>query len=161
MSNQDLYSNNPLQGVKLEQVVEELVEQYGWELLHAYLQLNCFKNNPDIKSAVKFLRKTEWAQQKVDNFYLYRLKNLPRPDDVQYELPPRDRIIPEGDKPGEPCELSFSDAKRIQEKKAAKQLAKQSGIGTEANNRTFADCSINGRTCFTGRRSRAGQNPAY
>ena len=35
-----------MQGVKLEQVVEELVEQYGWELLHAYLQLNCFKNNP-------------------------------------------------------------------------------------------------------------------
>ncbi|MGB2706999.1 MAG: VF530 family DNA-binding protein, partial [Pseudoalteromonas nigrifaciens] len=52
MSNQELFSNNPLQGVKLEQVVEELVEQYGWELLYAYLQLNCFKNNPDIKSAV-------------------------------------------------------------------------------------------------------------
>ena len=86
MSNQELFSNNPLQGVKLEQVVEELVEQYGWELLHAYLQLNCFKNNPDIKSAVKFLRKTEWAQQKVDNFYLYRLKNLPRKAHLVYRL---------------------------------------------------------------------------
>jgi len=75
MSNQDLYSNNPLQGVKLEQVVEELVEQYGWELLHAYLQLNCFKNNPDVKSAVKFLRKTQWAQEKVDNFYFLRIIN--------------------------------------------------------------------------------------
>lgn len=124
MNNKELYANNPLTGVKLEQVVFELVEQYGWELLHAYLQINCFKNNPSIESTVKFLRKTVWAREKVENFYLYRLKSLPKPDDVQYELPPRDRIIPEGHVPGEPSELSFSDAKRIKEKKAAKDRAR-------------------------------------
>ena len=134
MSNEDLFGNNPLQGVKLEQVVSELVDHYGWELLHAYLLLNCFKNNPDIKSAVKFLRKTQWAQDKVENFYLYRLKNLPKPDDVQYELPPRDRVIPEDHKPGEPCELSFSDAKRIQAKKEAKDRARTRKQRSNASN---------------------------
>jgi len=124
MNNKDLYASNPLTGVKLEQVVIELVDQYGWEILHAYLQLNCLKTNPSIESTVKFLKKTVWAQEKVENFYLYRLKNLPKPDDVQYELPPRDRIIPEGQVPGTPCELSFTDAKRIQEKKAAKDRAR-------------------------------------
>lgn len=134
MSNEELFGNNPLQGVKLEQVVSELVDQYGWELLHAYLQLNCFKNNPDLKSAVKFLRKTQWAQDKVENFYLYRLKNLPKPDDVQYQLPPRDRVIPADHKPGEPCELSFSDAKRIQAKKEAKDRARTRKQRSNASN---------------------------
>ena len=50
---------------------------------------------------------------------------MPKPDDVQYELPPRDRVIPADHKPGEPCELSFSDAKRIQAKKATKQRARE------------------------------------
>ncbi|MBQ4848189.1 VF530 family DNA-binding protein [Pseudoalteromonas sp. MMG013] len=134
MNNKDLYRSNPLTGVKLDQVINELVEQYGWELLHAYLQLNCFKNNPSTESAVKFLKKTVWAQEKVENFYLYRLKNLPKPDDVQYELPPRDRIIPEGHVPGTPCELSFSDAKRIQEKKAAKDRARTRKQRSSAQN---------------------------
>ena len=62
MSNKEIFSNNPLQGVGIEQVVIELVEQYGWELLHAYMRLNCFKTNPDVTSAVKFLLKTKLAQ---------------------------------------------------------------------------------------------------
>ena len=134
MSNKEIFSNNPLQGVGIEQVVTELVEQYGWELLHAYMRLNCFKNNPDVKSTVKFLRKTQWAQEKVENFYLYRLKNLPRPDNVNYELPPRDRVIPADQKPGEPCELSFTDAKRIHAKKEAKQQARTRKQRSSASN---------------------------
>ena len=134
MSNKEIFSNNPLQGVGIEQVVIELVEQYGWELLHAYMRLNCFKNNPDVKSAVKFLRQTQWAQEKVENFYLYRLKNLPRPDDVNYELPPRDHVIPADQKPGEPCERSFTDAKRIHEKKEAKQKARARKQRSNASN---------------------------
>ena len=134
MSNKEIFSNNPLQGVGIEQVVTELVEQYGWELLHAYMRLNCFKNNPDVKSAGKFLRKTQWAQEKVENFYLYRLKNLPRPDDVNYELQPRDRVIPADQKPGEPWELSFTDAKRIHAKKEAKQQARTRKQRSSASN---------------------------
>jgi len=118
MSSKNIYENNPLHGTKVETVLNELVDHYGWEILHAYLNLNCFKTNPSIISSVKFLRKTAWAQEKVDAFYLYQFKNLPRADDEQFLLPPRDRIVPATDKPGTPTELSFEDAERLREKKA-------------------------------------------
>jgi len=118
MSSKNIYENNPLHGVKVETVLAELVDHYGWEILHAYMNLNCFKTKPSIESSVKFLRKTAWAQEKVDAFYLYQFKNLPRADDEQFLLPPRDRIVPTKDKPGTPVELSFEDAERLREKKA-------------------------------------------
>jgi len=118
MSSKNIYENNPLHGVKVETVLAELVDHYGWEILHAYMNLNCFKTKPSIESSVKFLRKTAWAQEKVDAFYLYQFKNLPRADDEQFLLPPRDRIVPANDKPGTPVELSFEDAERLREKKA-------------------------------------------
>lgn len=52
------YKNNPLHGVSLKTVVTELVEHYGFEILFAYLNINCFKNNPSIDSSIKFLKKT-------------------------------------------------------------------------------------------------------
>ena len=118
MSSANIYENNPLHGVKVETVLAELVDHYGWEILHAYMNLNCFKTKPSIESSVKFLRKTAWAQEKVDAFYLYQFKNLPRADDEQFLLPPRDRIVPAQHKPGTPVELSFEDAERLREKKA-------------------------------------------
>ncbi|WP_196160084.1 VF530 family DNA-binding protein [Reinekea sp. G2M2-21] len=96
------YFNNPLHGLKLEALVTELVDFYGFEILAAALNFNCFKLNPSIKGSVKFLKKTEWARQKLEIFYLYKYKNLPRPDAKQYELPPRDRIIPAHQKPRDP-----------------------------------------------------------
>jgi uncharacterized protein (DUF2132 family) len=118
MSSVNIYENNPLHGVKVETVLAELVDHYGWEILYAYMNLNCFKTNPSIESSIKFLRKTPWAQEKVDAFYLYQLKNLPRADDEQFLLPPRDRIVPAAHKPGLPTELSLEDAERLREKKA-------------------------------------------
>lgn len=93
--------NNPLHGVKLEALLTELVEHYGWEPLADAMNLNCFKSNPSIKSSLKFLRKTPWAREKVEGFYLYKFKRLPRPDDEQYALPPRDRTIPLEQQPAE------------------------------------------------------------
>ena len=98
MSSEDIYKNNPLHGIKLEQVLDELVEHYGWEILYAYLNLNCFKTNVSTLSSLKFLRKTDWAQEKVEGFYMYQYKGLPRADDEQFQLPPRDRIVPAHDK---------------------------------------------------------------
>lgn len=126
MSSENIYENNPLHGVGLEQVLTELVEHYGFEILDAYLNLNCFKTNPSIKSSVKFLKKTDWAKDKVEGFYLYQYKNLPRADNSQFELPPRDRIIPAHQKPGEPAELSFEDAERLRQKKAKKTRERSS-----------------------------------
>ncbi|HLO63020.1 MAG TPA: VF530 family DNA-binding protein, partial [Azonexus sp.] len=88
------YQNNPLHGVSLKQLVTEIVEHYGYDLLYAYLNINCFSNKPSIDSSVKFLKKTDWAREKVEAFYLYQFKSLPRASAEQFELPPRDRIIP-------------------------------------------------------------------
>lgn len=63
-------SNNPMHGVKLITILELLVEQYGWERLAMKININCFKNDPSIKSSLKFLRKTQWARDKVEQLYL-------------------------------------------------------------------------------------------
>ncbi|MFK8038799.1 MAG: VF530 family DNA-binding protein [Crocinitomicaceae bacterium] len=62
--------NNPLHGVKLQQILEELVENYGWEHLGYKIRINCFTNDPSIKSSLKFLRRTPWARDKVEALYL-------------------------------------------------------------------------------------------
>ncbi|KMT65280.1 VF530 family DNA-binding protein [Catenovulum maritimum] len=62
--------NNPLHGVKLETIVTELVEYYGWPSLARQININCFKSDPSVKSSLKFLRKTQWARDKVEALYL-------------------------------------------------------------------------------------------
>ena len=62
--------NNPLHGVKLAQIVDFLVEKSGWEELSYRININCFKNNPSVKSTLTFLRKTPWAREKVEQLYL-------------------------------------------------------------------------------------------
>ncbi len=62
--------NNPMHGVKLVTVLETLVAHYGWEKLALKININCFKSNPSIKSSLKFLRKTQWARDKVEQLYL-------------------------------------------------------------------------------------------
>ncbi len=62
--------NNPLHGVKLIDILESLVEKYGWEELGLKININCFNNDPSIKSCLKFLRKTQWARDKVENLYI-------------------------------------------------------------------------------------------
>tara|TARA_B100000767_G_C19446964_1_gene402346 strand:- start:215 stop:439 length:225 start_codon:yes stop_codon:yes gene_type:complete len=62
--------NNPLHAVRLINILEYLVDEYGWEALGYEININCFTNNPSIKSSLKFLRKTQWARDKVEQFYL-------------------------------------------------------------------------------------------
>ena len=62
--------NNPLHGVKLINILELLVEHYGWEQLAMKININCFKKDPSIKSCLKFLRKTQWARDKVEQLYI-------------------------------------------------------------------------------------------
>ncbi len=85
--------NNPLHGIKLEDLLNELVDNFGWNTLANEINLNCFKSNPSIKSSLKFLRRTEWAREKVERFYLYDHKKLPRPGEDQYDIPPRKRTV--------------------------------------------------------------------
>lgn len=62
--------NNPLHGMKLVTILEVLVDEYGWEELATRININCFKNDPSIKSSLTFLRKTQWARDKVEQLYL-------------------------------------------------------------------------------------------
>jgi uncharacterized protein (DUF2132 family) len=65
--------NNPLHGMTLEMIVTSLVEHYGWEELGTLININCFNNDPSVKSSLKFLRKTPWAREKVENLYIAML----------------------------------------------------------------------------------------
>lgn len=63
-------SKNPFHGIKLEEIVNSLVDYYGWEELGERINIRCFNSNPSVKSSLKFLRKTPWARTKVENLYL-------------------------------------------------------------------------------------------
>ena len=62
--------NNPLHGKTLEMILTHLVDRYGWEELGERININCFINNPSVKSSLTFLRKTPWAREKVEDLYL-------------------------------------------------------------------------------------------
>jgi uncharacterized protein (DUF2132 family) len=62
--------NNPLHGVTLEMVLTKLVDMYGWNEMGNRININCFTNNPSIKSSLKFLRRTPWARQKVEQLFI-------------------------------------------------------------------------------------------
>ncbi len=64
-----------MHGVKLQQILEELEAHYGWETLGSFVNINCFKYDPSIKSCLKFLRKTPWARAKVEALYLLMKKH--------------------------------------------------------------------------------------
>ena len=63
--------NNPLHGVPLKTIVEELVAKFGWEELGKQIKIRCFTDNPSVKSSLTFLRKTEWAREKVQQYYVW------------------------------------------------------------------------------------------
>lgn len=62
--------NNPLHGKKLADILEFLVEKYGWKELGERVNIRCFTQDPSIKSSLKFLRVTPWAREKVEKLYL-------------------------------------------------------------------------------------------
>jgi uncharacterized protein (DUF2132 family) len=62
--------NNPLHGLKLAEIMEFLVNQYGWEELGKRINIKCFTQDPSIRSSLKFLQKTPWARTKVEKLFL-------------------------------------------------------------------------------------------
>lgn len=110
MSLENEQLNNPLHGLKLDTLLNELVTHYGFDILAEYTRLKCFKNNPSVASSLKFLRKTDWARETLERFYLYSYKNLPEPGEDEFEIPPRKRIIPLHIKAKEPKVLLKGEA---------------------------------------------------
>ncbi|MDD2884990.1 MAG: VF530 family protein [Dechloromonas sp.] len=68
-------SNNPLHGVTLETMLNELVRWYGWDMLGRQIDIRCFNHEPSIASSLKFLRRTPWARAKVETLYLDSLRD--------------------------------------------------------------------------------------
>jgi uncharacterized protein (DUF2132 family) len=60
-----------LHGITLKTIVEELVAHYGWESLGAKIKIKCFTDKPSVNSSLTFLRKTPWAREKVEAYYVW------------------------------------------------------------------------------------------
>jgi len=71
---QETQVNNPLHGITLSTILDKLVIHFGWEELGNRINIKCFKENPSIKSSLKFLRTTPWARKKVEELYLSKHK---------------------------------------------------------------------------------------
>jgi uncharacterized protein (DUF2132 family) len=68
-------SKDPLHGVTLQKIVEQLVDYYGFDTLGELIKIKCFNSNPSVKSSLTFLRKTDWARRQVESLYI---KTLPK-----------------------------------------------------------------------------------
>jgi uncharacterized protein (DUF2132 family) len=71
----EIQPNNPLHGVKLEQILITLEAHLGWKFIGQKINVRCFNEGPTIKSSLKFLRKTPWARTKIEALYLKFLKS--------------------------------------------------------------------------------------
>ena len=63
-------SKDPLHGITLQHIMEQLVDYYGFDTLGELIRIKCFNDNPSIKSSLTFLRKTDWARKKVEELYI-------------------------------------------------------------------------------------------
>lgn len=73
---EDQHKNDPLHGKTLQIILEEMVERYGWEVMAKRVNIKCFANNPSIKSSLTFLRKHEWAREKVEELYIMGIQGI-------------------------------------------------------------------------------------
>lgn len=69
------HPKDPLHGVKLTKILDDLLERYGWDELGHRIPIRCFTMNPSINSSLKFLRRTPWAREKVEALYLAYLES--------------------------------------------------------------------------------------
>lgn len=72
---ENLKSKDPLHGITLQKIVEQLVAHYGFDTLGELIKVKCFTDNPSVKSSLTFLRKTDWARKQVEDLYV---KSLPK-----------------------------------------------------------------------------------
>lgn len=73
---ENLKSKDPLHGITLQKIVEQLVAHYGFDTLGELIKVKCFTDNPSVKSSLTFLRKTDWARKQVEELYLKSLSKF-------------------------------------------------------------------------------------
>ena len=83
LSMSEKQAKNPLHGVTLEMILNQLVSHYGWAELGQQINIRCFTHDPSLISSLKFLRRNPWAREKVESLYLYIIRlNARQANDV-------------------------------------------------------------------------------
>ena len=60
---------DPLHGITLENMLNQIVERHGWREMGRRIPIRCFMFDPTITSSLKFLRRTPWARLKVEMWF--------------------------------------------------------------------------------------------
>ena len=81
MTDEPRHSSDPLHGITLETIVTALVERHGWAQMSRRIAVRCFFNEPSVKSSLKFLRRTPWAREKIEAWYVEDLQRGAAPSD--------------------------------------------------------------------------------
>ncbi len=74
----DAHPNDPLHGITLKAIVEDMVARHGWPELAARIRIRCFTHDPSVSSSLKFLRRTPWARAKLEQMYLRDHRRIKR-----------------------------------------------------------------------------------
>ena len=74
---QEQQPNNPVHGVKLAEMLNYLIDVYGWDGLAARINVRCFKFDPSVNSSLAFLRKTPWAKEELQQLYINTVTRNP------------------------------------------------------------------------------------
>ena len=85
---------NPLHGITLQKLLNDLVAHYGWAELGQRIDIRCFRQDPSIASSLKFLRRTPWARAQVEALYLDTLPQSGEADAGGRIRVPRGKIDP-------------------------------------------------------------------
>ena len=67
------HSRDPLHGVTLESIINQLVQRYGWSEMARRIPVRCFQFNPSVKSSLTFLRKNQWARKRIEDWFIREL----------------------------------------------------------------------------------------
>lgn len=61
-------------GITLKNMLNQLVDHYGFAALGEEININCFLFEPSINSSLKFLRRNPWARTQVEDLFRVYLK---------------------------------------------------------------------------------------
>ena len=68
------HRRDPLHGMTLETIVTQLVARHGWAEMGRRIPIRCFLHDPSVRSSLTFLRKTPWARQNVERWFIAELR---------------------------------------------------------------------------------------
>jgi uncharacterized protein (DUF2132 family) len=79
MPSPTVHPRDPLHGITLENLLNQMVARHGWAEMGRRIPIRCFQFDPSVKSSLTFLRKTPWARQKVEAWFIADLAKKEAP----------------------------------------------------------------------------------